>query len=129
MENFRFQCSQVVPQRVCHLLHTEFPGVFGPAITSLLANKIDELYARFHPPASRFRAGQVLWAAVAVDDPPGRDKRIENTRLVPVILDLVTGQDIDEAMVAGLRSKPAATRSCTCSDRPTHREGSSVKPT
>ena len=90
---------------VCHLLHSEFPGVFGPAITSLLADKIDELYARFHPPASRFRVGQVLWVAVAVDDPPGRDKRIENTRLIPVILDLVTGQDIDEAMVAGLRQQ------------------------
>jgi hypothetical protein len=88
---------------VCHLLYTEFPGVFGPAITSLLADKIDELYARFHPPTSRFRVGQVLWAAVAVDDPPGRDKRIENTRLVPVVLDLVTAQDIDEAMVAGTR--------------------------
>jgi hypothetical protein len=88
---------------LCHLLQTEFPGVFGPAITKLFADKIDELYARFHPPSSHFRVGQVLWAAVAVDDLPGRDKRIENTRLVPVILDLVTGKDIDEAMIAGMR--------------------------
>ena len=43
-------------RRLCHLLHTEFPGVFGPAITKLLADKIDELYARFHPPASRFES-------------------------------------------------------------------------
>jgi hypothetical protein len=82
---------------LCHLLYTEFPGVFGPAITKLFADKIDELYARFHPPASRFRIGQILWAAVAVDDLPGRDKRIEDTRLVPVILDLVTTQDIEDA--------------------------------
>jgi hypothetical protein len=88
---------------LCHLLHTEFPGVFGPAITKLLADKIDELYARFHPPASQFRVGQVLWAAVAVDDLPGRDKRIEDTRLVPVILDLVTAQDIHEATATGTR--------------------------
>jgi hypothetical protein len=88
---------------LCHLLHTEFPGVFGPAITTLFADKIDELYARFHPPVSRFRVGQILWAAVAVDDPPGRDKRIEDTRLVPVILDLVTAQDIEEA--AAVRSR------------------------
>lgn len=88
---------------LCHLLHTEFPGVFGPAITKLFADKIDELYARFHPPASQFRVGQILWAAVAVDDLPGRDKRIEDTRLVPVILDLVTAQDIHEATAAGTR--------------------------
>lgn len=88
---------------LCHLLRTEFPGIFGPAITKLFADKIDELYARFHPPASRFRVGQVLWAAVAVDDPPSRDKRIEATRLVPVILDLVTAQDIEEATAVSCR--------------------------
>ncbi len=90
---------------LCHLLQTEFPGVFGPAITKLFADKIDELYARFHPPSKHFRVGQVLWAAVSKDDLPGRDKRIENTRLVPVILDLVTRTDIEEAMVAGLRQQ------------------------
>ena len=45
----------------------------------------------------------MLWAAVAVDDPPSRNKRIEDTRLVPIILDLVTAQDIDEAVVKGMR--------------------------
>lgn len=86
---------------LCHLLGSEFPGVFGPAIARLLADKIDELFARFHPPTSRLRAGQVLWTGVAVDDPPGRDKRIEDTRLVPVVLDLVTAQDIHQAAVPG----------------------------
>jgi hypothetical protein len=95
---------------LCHLLNTEFPGVFGPAISKLLADKIDELYARFHPPASHFRVGQVLWAAVAVDDLPGRDKRIEDTRLVPVILDLVTPQDIHEATAPGLRVQTRRTK-------------------
>jgi hypothetical protein len=80
---------------LCHLLQTEFPGVFGPAVTQLFADKIDALYERFHPPLSRFHVGQVFWAGVAVDDPPRRDKRIENTRLLPIILDLVTPQDID----------------------------------
>jgi hypothetical protein len=88
---------------LCHLLHTEFPGVFGPAVTRLLADKIDALYERFHPPRSRLHAGQVFWAAVAVDDPPNRDKRIENTRLIPVILDLVTPQDIDHSTQGGRR--------------------------
>jgi hypothetical protein len=86
---------------LCHLLQTEFPGVFGPAITQLFADKIDALYERFHPPRSRIKAGQVLWAAVAIDDPPNRDKRIENTRLVPVVLDLVTPEDIDSAIIRG----------------------------
>jgi len=90
---------------LCHLLHTEFPGIFGPAVTRLFADKIDELYERFHPPRSRFTLGQLFWAAVAIDDPPSRNKRIEDTRLVPVVLDLVTARDIDEARVKGMRSQ------------------------
>lgn len=90
---------------VCHLLHTEFPGIFGPTISRLFADKIDELYDRFHPPRSRLTAGQVLWTGVAIDDPPTRNKRIEDTRLVPVVLDLVTAQDIDKAKVPRARTQ------------------------
>jgi hypothetical protein len=90
---------------LCHLLHTEFPGVFGPTISGLFADKIDELYERFHPPRSRFKLGQLFWAGVAADDPPSRNKRIENTRLVPVVLDLVTPKDIDEARTKGMRTQ------------------------
>jgi Protein of unknown function (DUF1670) len=89
---------------LCHLLQTEFPGVFGPAVTRLFADKVDALYEQFHPPRSRVRAGQVFWAAVAADDPPSRDKRIESTRLVPVVLDLVTPQDIDKTAQRGVRA-------------------------
>jgi Protein of unknown function (DUF1670) len=88
---------------VCHLLQTEFPGIFGPAITRLLADKIDEVYERFHPPRSRFQLGQVFWVGVAVDDPPSHHKRIEDTRLVPIVLDLVTTRDIDETRTTGMR--------------------------
>jgi hypothetical protein len=107
------QCSQpygaserkTFKSALCHLLQTEFPGVFGPTITQLFADRIDELYERFHPPASRFRVGQVLWAGVAANDLPAREKRIENTRLVPVILDLVTAQDIDETAATEQRGQ------------------------
>jgi hypothetical protein len=88
---------------LCHLLRTEFPGIFGPAVTHLFAQKIDELYQGCHPPLSRVKAGQVLWLAVAANDPPSRSKRIEHTRLLPVLLDLVTPQDIDETAVTGKR--------------------------
>lgn len=90
---------------LCHLLQTEFPGVFGPSVTRLFADRIDALYESCHPPRSRFTVGQVLWLAVAADDPPARNKRIEDTRLVPIILDLVTAQDIDAAIATGLRDQ------------------------
>ncbi|HEX3527860.1 MAG TPA: DUF1670 domain-containing protein [Thermoanaerobaculia bacterium] len=94
---------------LCHLLQTEFPGVFGPSVTRLFSESIEQLYERFHPPGSRFVSGQCLWTAVAIDDPPRRGKLIENTRLVPVVLDLVTADDLEEAVTAG--TVPAKTRS------------------
>lgn len=90
---------------LCHLLQSEFPGVFGPAVTQLFSQSIDQLYERFHPPASRFTAGQCLWIAVAVDDLPSRGKRIEQTRLVPVVLDLVTAEDLEDAVSGSVRAK------------------------
>ena len=81
-----------------HLLKTEFPGIFGPAVTELFANRVEELFQKFYPPRERVGWGQIVWLAVATDDLPGYGKRIEDTRLVPVILDLVTSADIDLLM-------------------------------
>jgi hypothetical protein len=90
---------------LCHLLQTEFPGVFGPAVTRLFSESIAQLYERFHPPGSRFAAGQCLWIAVAIDDPPRHGKFIEHTRLVPVVLDLVTAEDLEDAVAGSVRAK------------------------
>jgi hypothetical protein len=35
---------------LCHLLQSEFPGVFGPTVTPLFADKVDALYEQFNPP-------------------------------------------------------------------------------
>ena len=91
---------------LCHLLQTEFPATFGPAVTRLFADQINELYERCHPPISRVKVGQVLWLAVAASD-RAHNQRIENTRLVPVLLDLVTPHDIDAACAT---AKHRATR-------------------
>jgi hypothetical protein len=86
-----------------HLLRKEFPGTFGPAVAQLFADKVEELHLRCHPPLSRVKAGQVLWLAVAADERPSRHKRIEDTSLVPVVLDLVTSADVDQAAIPGTR--------------------------
>ncbi len=110
--SFPYQTSdrKTFKSALCHLLHVEFPGTFGPTISRLFADKIDELYERFNPPRSRFRAGQVLWTGVAIDDPPCRTKRIEDTRLVPVVLDLVAAQDIEKAKGKGPISQTRLTK-------------------
>ena len=64
-----------------HLLHTDFPGVFGREIAGYFAERIDQLFERFHPPRSLFKMGQVLWIGVAASARPTREKRIEETEL------------------------------------------------
>lgn len=78
-----------------HLLKKEFPGLFGPAVTELFATQVEQLFQKFHPSREQVGWGQIVWLAVAADDLPSYGKRIEDTQLVPVILDLVTRDDID----------------------------------
>ena len=42
---------------LCHLLQTEFPGVFGPSVTQLFAQRVEDIFDRFHPDRSRLRVG------------------------------------------------------------------------
>jgi hypothetical protein len=88
---------------LCRLLQTDFPGHFGPKVAHLFAEEVEQLFDEFHPERSRVSIGQVVWAAVAIDDRPARNKRIEDTRLLPIVLDLVTPHDIDETVRPGRR--------------------------
>ncbi len=92
------------------LLQTEFPGILGPLITRLFVDKIDEKYARFHPPCKNFKIGQMLWVGVAAKNPPTRNRRTENSDLVPVVRDLVTDRDIDETIAIGLRPQVSSNK-------------------
>jgi hypothetical protein len=95
---------------LAHFLQTEFPATFGPAVTRLFADRVDALYERFHPPRSRLTFGQVLWVAVAASYRPTGENRIENLPLVPIVLDLVTSQDIDDAMTPNQRLRVRANK-------------------
>jgi hypothetical protein len=88
---------------LCRLLQAEFPGLFGPLISHLFADKINEMYTRFHPSRKNFTIGQTLSVGVAANDPPTCNRCIEDSDLVPVVLDLVTDRDIDETIAIGLR--------------------------
>jgi len=83
---------------LCNLLNTSFPGQFGAEVTELFAKQVVALFQQFHKDRQRIGVGQTVMSAVAVDDPPARNKTIENTRLVPVVLDLITSEDIEHAI-------------------------------
>lgn len=97
---------------LCHLLQSTFPGQFSGDVSELFADKVQALFDHFYPDQERLTVGQLLWNAVAVDDPPARGKTIEETHLVPVVVDLLTAEDIDYVithnMGVGLRRRRVA---------------------
>jgi hypothetical protein len=77
-------------------LGAEFPRLGGPRILDLCAEMVLEVLEAHLRPREGLGHGQVLWAAVAIDDPPRRGKPLAQCRLVPTILDLSVPEDIDD---------------------------------
>lgn len=80
---------------IAQLIAEQFPRIGGPRIQALCAAMVLERIEKLMRSRDRLTHGQVLWLAVDRDDPPKHRQRIRDTRLVPVILDLSTSQDVD----------------------------------
>jgi hypothetical protein len=69
-----------------------------PSLGQMLADKLSEhlekLFHQYFPPAERLRMGQMVWPAVAKDETGAYGKRLQDTKLTPVILNVLTDKDI-----------------------------------
>jgi hypothetical protein len=79
---------------IANQITTEFPRIGGPRICSLCAEMIMELVEKHMRSRDHITHGQALWAAVDINDPPKRHRRAADTKLVPVLLDLSTADDV-----------------------------------
>jgi hypothetical protein len=75
---------------IVNFFKREFSGSFGPIVRENIADALIELFNSLCPESSRLKPGQVVWNAL--------DKRTradsENRRYKPVILSLVTDDDV-----------------------------------
>src|SRR5712691_3876361 len=92
-----------------HRIAKDFPRVGGERIRQLCAASILAVVKQHLRPREHVQHGQVVWLAVSLNDPPARQKRIRDTELVPVILDLSTNDDV-QAILA--RVKPQERLRC-----------------
>jgi len=86
-KTFRAALSQLLAQ--------EFPHLGGPKVRELFVMELEQLIDRFYPPLERLRLGQVLWLAVDKRAQPHDKLSLRDTPLVPVVLTLVTPEDIN----------------------------------
>lgn len=79
-------------------IRRNFPRIGGDRITKLLADIILEVVESHLRPRDSLHHGQVLWLGFDIDDPPARNKTAENVRLVPLVLDLWTDEDLERQL-------------------------------
>jgi Protein of unknown function (DUF1670) len=90
---------------IAHQITTEFPRIGGPRICNLCAEMIMEIVLSHMRSRKHMRHGQVLWLAIDINDPPRRHRRTADSKLVPVVLDLSTPDDIQRRINRVSRSE------------------------
>lgn len=71
------------------------PALKGDLICEPVVNKVYELVDKYLPVTERMRPGQTLWYAVDTKEISGYGKKIEDCKIVPVIVDLINEEDIE----------------------------------
>ena len=77
------------------LIEEEFPHLGGRMVVDLFVKQVKDMIEEYYPPQERLRMGQMLWFAVAKDEKMDYKKTMERLRLVPVILSIVTSEEIN----------------------------------
>jgi hypothetical protein len=102
-------------QGLAHLLGREFPRLGGERILNLCAEMILQFLGQHLRPHDSVGHGQILWLAISKDDPPARGQRLAGTHLLPVVLDLVTADDVQarlDRQTSAQRLRTRAVRLC-----------------
>jgi Protein of unknown function (DUF1670) len=90
---------------IAQQITAEFPHIGGPRICSLCAELIMDIVAKYMRSREHITHGQLLWAAVDINDPPRRHRHAADTKLVPVLLDLSTPDDVQQRIDRRSRSE------------------------
>ncbi len=87
--------EKTLQNALAHTIAEQFPRIGGPRIRELCAEMLLEVVGAHVRPREHVRHGQVLWMGVATDHPPRYRQRLTEAKLVPVVLDLSTPEDIE----------------------------------
>jgi len=77
-----------------YLLYTEYRFLGGKRVVKMIVNDVKGLIEQFFP--DNLEVGQVIWPAVSVDESHEQHKKIEDHKIIPVRLNLVTREDMEK---------------------------------
>lgn len=78
---------------LCSFFHNECPQLGGDRTRQVLVKEIHEMVRSFFPSTDHLEAGQTVWPTVHKDAKGSYGKRIQDTALTTVVLDLVQSRD------------------------------------
>lgn len=81
---------------VCNFVTREFPFLRGTMIVNLFVKELKKLVDVYYPSPSHLRPGQMLWMAVDKKERPAYKKPISEMRMKPVLLSILTQEDLIE---------------------------------
>lgn len=76
--------------------HQECPQLGGQRTRQVLVQSVVEMVDRFYPETTHLRPGQIVWTTVNKDEKSSYGKKINQSELTSVILDLVRPEDAVE---------------------------------
>jgi len=92
------------PAILANFFFENCPQLGGELTVKPIVDQIVRLIDLCMPPTDRMRMGQMLWYPVSAEETSGYGKPLEKCQLVPVTLDYIHQQDIDN-MLAGMKKK------------------------
>jgi len=102
---------------IAHQITTAFPPIGGPRICTLCAEMIMDVVSQHMRSRDHIKPGQLLWAAVDINDPPRRHRSTADTKLVPVLLDLSTADDVQGASTVSQDPNGCCSGLAACASR------------
>lgn len=79
-----------------HFVKKEYGFTMGNLALDRFCGDVEGLVKEYYPPKDHIKPGQMIWYAVAEDEKPSYAKRIADTKMVPVVLTIVSEDDIEE---------------------------------
>ncbi len=80
------------------------PQLGGELTRTPVVARISAMVEEYFPPIERFKMGQMIWYAVDEEEKAGYGKRLEQSKLRPVILDIIHEIDIED-ILQGVRKR------------------------
>jgi hypothetical protein len=81
-----------------HFLKKNVPSLAGDLICGPVVDKVIEMADYYLPATEHLRPGQTLWYAIDKRETSGYGKKIEDCAISPVLVDLITEQDIEDCI-------------------------------